>query len=124
MSPAEEGGSALADIHRVVEVGLTAVNGRLDVIIERLEHQDRRADQHEAALAVLDTRLDGIDRAMATREDIDRVTTRVSALEQTAVTHTDMDARGRRTISIVALVVTGIGILVGTLTTVIITLTT
>ncbi|WP_117199264.1 hypothetical protein [Nocardiopsis sp. TNDT3] len=104
MSPTEEGGTTLADVRRVVEVGLTAANGRLDVIIERLEQQDKRADQHAAQLATLDTRLDEVERAAVTRED--------------------MDARSRRTISIVALVVTGIGILVGTLTTVIITLTT
>lgn len=94
----------LADIRRSVEVGLTGVNGRLDVIIERLDHHGRRVDQHEEQLASLDARLD--------------------AVERTAITRDDMDARGRRTISIVALVVTVIGIVVGTLTTVIITLTT
>jgi hypothetical protein len=105
MSPPETGGgNTLADIHRVVEVGLTEVRGRLDVILSRLEQQDKRADQHENQIAGLDTRLDTVER--------------------TAVTREDMDARGRRTISIVALVVTGIGILVGTLTTVIITLVT
>lgn len=100
---AEDAGH-LADIRRSVEVGLTGVNGRLDVIIERLDHHGRRVDQHEEQLTQLDTRLD--------------------AVERTAVTREDMDSRGRRTISIVALVVSAIGIVVGTLTTVIITLTT
>lgn len=105
MSPAENGGgNTLADIHRVVEVGLTEVRGRLDVILSRLEQQDKRADRHEEQITGLDTRLD--------------------AVEKTAVTREDMDARSRRTISIVAVVVTIIVALVGTLTTVFITLLT
>lgn len=94
----------LADIRRSVEVGLTGVNGRLDVIIERLDHHGRRVDQHEERIGSLDARLDVVER--------------------TAITRQDMDARGRRTISIVALVVTGIGILIATLTTVILALAT
>ncbi|GAA0989274.1 hypothetical protein GCM10009551_045910 [Nocardiopsis tropica] len=96
------GGTTLADIHRVVEVGLTAVNGRLDVVIERLEQQDKRADAHETQLATLDSRLDAVERAAVTRED--------------------MDARGRRTVSVVAVVVSGIGIVVGALVTIAVTL--
>ena len=94
----------LADIRRSVEVGLTGVNGRLDVIIERLDHHGRRVDQHEEQLGSLDARLDEVER--------------------TAVTREDMDARGRRTISIVALVVTGIGTVIATLTAVILALVT
>jgi len=99
-----DGTEGLADIRRSVEVGLTGVNGRLDVIIERLDHHGRRVDQHEEKLVGLDSRLDEVER--------------------TAITRQDMDARGRRTISVVALVVTVIGIVVATLTTVIITLAT
>lgn len=103
MSGGEES-STLSDMRRVLEVGLTAVNGRLDVIIERLEQQDKRADLHASQIATLDSRMD--------------------AVEKTAVTREDMDARGRRTISIVAIVVTIIVAAVGTLVTVILALVT
>lgn len=87
-----------------MEVGLTGVNGRLDVIIERLDHHGRRVDQHD--------------------EELTAIRGRLSTVEQTAVTREDMDSRGRRTVSIVAVVVTIIVALVGTLTTVFITLLT
>lgn len=88
-----EDSNALADIRLAVEVGLTAVNGRLDVIIERLEHQDRRADQHAEQLVGLDARLDTVER--------------------TAVTREDMAARQHSTLGWVTVIVTVIGIIVG-----------
>ncbi|MFL1441812.1 hypothetical protein [Nocardiopsis protaetiae] len=99
-----EESSTLADMRRVLEVGLTELRGRLDVIIERLEQQDKRADAHAAQISELDGRLDTV--------------------EKTAVTREDMDARARRTISIVAIVVTCIGIVVGALVTITLTLVT
>jgi hypothetical protein len=124
MSPAEEGGTTLADVRRVLEVGLTAANGRLDVILSRLEQQDKRADQHEGQIAGLDTRLDAVERTATTRDETDTIKMKLGTLETAAVTRADMDARSRKTISIVAVVVTIIVALVGTLTTVVITLVT
>lgn len=95
-----EDSNTLADIRRVMEVGLVAVNGRLDVIIERLEHQDRRADAHESQLASLDTRLD--------------------SLERHGVTHQQMDNRQKRTLGWVSVIVSLIGILVGAVVSVVI----
>lgn len=109
MSPAENGGgNTLADIHRVVEVGLTEVRGRLDVILSRLEQQDKRADRHEEQITGLDTRLDAVERDKPNREDTEAIKTRVGALESTAVTRADMDARqaaSARTITIVVSIV-------------------
>ena len=94
----------LADIQRSLEVGLIGVHGRLDVIIERLDHHGRRVDQHEEKIGALDSRLDTV--------------------EKTAVTRQDMEARAKRTINIVAVVMTGIGILIATLTAVVLALAT
>lgn len=94
----------LADIQRSLEVGLIGVHGRLDVIIERLDHHGRRVDQHEERIGHLDARLDQVER--------------------TAITRQDMDTRAKRTISIVTVVVAGIGILIGALVTIILALVT
>lgn len=89
MTPHDPG--ELADLRRTVEVGLTAVSGRLDVIIERLEQQDKRADTHDEKIGTLDARLDSVER--------------------TAVTREDMEARQRRTISIVTVIVSAVGVI-------------
>src|SRR5699024_2860305 len=85
-----DGSGELADLRRTVEVGLTAVSGRLDVIIERLEQQDKRATRHDQQIGDLDDRLDWVER--------------------TAVTRDDMEARQRRTISIVTVIVSAVGV--------------
>ena len=94
----------LADIQRSLEVGLIGVHGRLDVIIERLDHHGRRVDQHEEKISSLDSRLDTV--------------------EKTTVTRQDMEARAKRTISIVTVVVSAIGIVVGAVITLALALAT
>ncbi|WP_017599191.1 hypothetical protein [Nocardiopsis lucentensis] len=84
---------SLEGLRRTIEVGLAQVSGRLDVIIQRLEHQAARTDEHARQLGELDTRLDELERVTVTRED--------------------MDTRATRTIAITAVIVTGIGIVAG-----------
>ncbi|WP_017601659.1 hypothetical protein [Nocardiopsis lucentensis] len=89
---------SLEGLRRTIEVGLAQVSGRLDVILQRLEHQAARTDEHARRLEELDARLDDVERVTVTRED--------------------MDTRATRTIAVTAVVVTGIGIVVGAVTAV------
>ncbi len=99
---------ALARLERTAEVGFARLAGRMDVVIERLDQQARRADEHAEQIATLDQRLDAVERDAATRAEVQQV-------RDTAVTHEELERRqaaSHRVIGIimgVLTLVTGVG---------------
>lgn len=55
-----------------LDVGITRITGQLDVILQRLDQQDKRGDDHASQLGTLDTRVDALERTAVTREDLER----------------------------------------------------
>lgn len=95
---------AISELRRSVDVGFAQMQGQLGVILQRLDQQDRRGDEHG-------TRLDEHDA-------------RLRQVERHSVTHEDLDARHRRTtavagvlVAVLALIIsTGVSLLVAVIT--------
>ncbi|MFC4565030.1 hypothetical protein ACFO4E_24505 [Nocardiopsis mangrovi] len=55
-----------------VRTDFAATRGQLDVILQRLDQQDRRVDGQAEQLAALDSRVDALERFAVTRDDLAR----------------------------------------------------
>lgn len=96
-----------------LDVGLTRITGQLDVILQRLDQQDKRADDHAAQLAILDSRMDAIERTTATRDDLTQLTAQVTAVKDAAVTKEELKHRQSSSARTITIVVSIIAIIVG-----------
>lgn len=103
-SEQQEVRDALARLERALEVGFARLSGRVDVVIQRLDQQDRRTDDHAQQIASLDQRLDVVERDAVTRQDLEQ---RQAASARTVTI----------VVSIIAIVAgTGTGVLTSVLT--------
>ena len=92
-------------------------------IYDKLGDVDRKVSGLGGRLDRIADQADGIRLdVVEVRGDITDHETRIRSLERTAVTRDDMAERSRRLLTTVSLLVTVIGIVIGTLTTVIIAL--
>lgn len=107
-SEQQEVRDALARLERALEVGFARLSGRVDVVIQRLDQQDRRTDDHAQQIVSLDQRLDVVERDAATRAEVQQV-------RDSAVTHEELERRqaaSHRVIAVIMAVltlVTGVG---------------
>ena len=83
---------SLSEMKRSLDVGLTAIRGQLDVILQRLESSDRRADEHAQRLAAQEERL--------------------RVVERESVTQGQLSARFKQVVGVVTLLVTIAGVAV------------
>ena len=99
---------ALARLERALEVGFARLGGRVDVVIERLDQQARRADEHAEQIQTLDQRLDALEQRTADRVEVQQ-------LRAAAVTHEELDRRQAASHRVIAVImailtlVTGVG---------------
>lgn len=91
---------ALSELRRSVDVGLTEVRGQLALLLQRSDQGDRRADQHEKTIDVLEERL--------------------TRMERDTVTHADLDKKSSRTITVLSLIMTGVSIVTAAATAIVI----
>jgi hypothetical protein len=110
--PGSEGGAsvelALSELRRSVDVGLTSVDGKLALLLQRADAQDRRADEQAAELRAHDARLDEVERQAVTRADLDEHDTRRRAEE--AQERARADEAARRRLTILGLILTAVGV--------------
>lgn len=90
----------LALVKSELMVPLTRIEGDVRLVLQRLDSQDKRTDDHALEIRRLDGRLDAVERDQVTRAQ--------------------MDERSRRTIQILGLIFTIISIVVGAGITIII----
>lgn len=90
----------LALVKSELMVPLTRIEGDVRLVLQRLDSQDKRVDDHAAELKRIDTRLDQVERDQVTRMQLDE--------------------RSRKTIQIITLISTVVSILVGSAITIII----
>lgn len=116
---ADETGLAL--LRSELLLPLTELRGDVRLILQRMDQQDARAEEHRRTLDVLDGRVDAVERTTVTREELAQALAQVrrDAEQQQA----QQAERARRTLTIWGLVIaaiaaglTGFGILI-TLTT-------
>lgn len=106
MTPSETNRLELAvtELRGAVDAALARIEGRLDLLVQRAEQSDQRAAEQSDELRRHDERLD--------------------RLEREAVTRGDMDRRMGRTIQVLGVVATMLGIVAGAGTNIIIALVT
>lgn len=95
---------ALSEFRREVSVSLAEIRGDVRLMLQRGEHSERRVDDLARLITRLDERLDLVERDQVTRAQLD---------ERDQAARAQMDERSRRTIAILALVITVVSILVG-----------
>jgi hypothetical protein len=90
---------------------LTELRGDVRLILQRMDQQDARAQEHGHQLALLDSRVDAVERTTVTREEmtaaIERA--RADAAEQRA----EDQKRADRRLTIVSIIVAAVGALLG-----------
>lgn len=100
-TPSPSAEVALLRLQSSLDLGLEGIRGQLGLIIQRLDQQDRRADGHDA--------------------DGEALEARVRDLEQTRVSAEELERRSRRQLGWTTVVVTVIGIVVGSGVTLLVT---
>lgn len=99
---------ALARLERALEVGFARLGGRVDVVIQRLDQQDRRADDHAQQIANLDQRVDELERRTVSRTEFQRI-------QEAVVTRDDLTRQHATVYRVVGVImgvltlVTGVG---------------
>jgi len=95
---------AITELRGAMDAALARIEGRLDLLVQRAEQSDQRAAEQSDELRRHDERLD--------------------RLEREAVTRADMDRRMSRTIQVLGVIATMLGIAAGAGTNIIIALVT
>lgn len=73
MTPTENQTSIAVELERMrgtFETGLTKLHGKLDVLVERGEHTDKRLSAAEAAQSALATRVTALERRVWTASGV------------------------------------------------------
>lgn len=97
---------AILGMRGSVDVRLTEITGALALLNQRSEAADRRADEREKAHE---------ERMTELAKRITTVDERLDIVERTAVTKTDLDNKGKRTVSVVAVIVSVAGLIITTI---------
>lgn len=84
---------AISALRGELLVGITSIDGKLSLLVQRAEQTDERFQRVDDAIARLETRMD--------------------AAERTQVTRAEMDAKRGRTLVIAGLAITALGIVIG-----------
>lgn len=80
---------AITRLSGSMDAAMARIEGRLELLVQRAEHSDQRADGQDAKIERLDRRAD--------------------QLEVTRVTRAELDERFKRTLQVVAILVTLLG---------------
>jgi len=92
---------AITELRGSMDAALARIEGRLELLVQRAEQADQRAADQAQQLRAQDGRLDTIERTMVTRGELDERDTRAQA---------QANERSRRTLAVLAIVVTALGI--------------
>lgn len=106
--------AALARIEGSLGEGFADLRGQIALVLQRADQTDERLKDQARQLGELEARTRVLESTSATREA-------VKGVEDVAVTHEQLNGRFRRTTTMLTLVMTGLAIVIGSATTVLVT---
>jgi len=62
---------AITRLSGSMDAAMARIEGRLDLLVQRAEHSDRRADDQDAKIDRLDERADKLEATRVTRQELD-----------------------------------------------------
>jgi ElaB/YqjD/DUF883 family membrane-anchored ribosome-binding protein len=114
---------ALTKLQGTVDRGFDRVQGQLELLIQRTDQLDRRADSHAADISAQEARLRELEQSRPRRAELNDLSDRVGELRETAVTQQEMTDYRRQVLGWTGVLVSAIGIFIGAVVSIVLSLT-
>ncbi|SNT14155.1 hypothetical protein SAMN05443665_101742 [Actinomadura meyerae] len=101
---------AITRLSGSMDAAMARIEGRLDLLVQRAEHSDRRADDQDAKIERLDERADQLEATRITRQELDARDERIHAAAVRRQEEASQAAARRLTVIGIVVAVVSIGV--------------